>query len=148
MHLGRRSGTEGNSHLLHCTPLERQRCPAQNTVPSSTLKSGPKQRRAPASEQQSQGPARCQDLVQHALQNGSVHLLQRSVREPETLKATDMVKAKDPCVVFSFITQWTGLVLGVSLRQASRREEFRRALSVAVLGYGVTVRVLMLHTLG
>lgn len=51
-------------------------------------------------------------------------------------------------MVFSFITQWTGLVLGVSLRQASRREEFRRALSVAVLGYGVTVRVLMLHTLG
>lgn len=70
------------------------------------------------------------------------------MREPETLKATDMVKAKDPCVVFSFITQWTGLVLGVSLRQASRREEFRRALSVAVLGYGVTVRVLMLHALG
>lgn len=69
------------------------------------------------------------------------------MREPETLKATDMAKAKDPCVVFSFITHWTGLVLGVSLRQASRREEFRRALSVAVLGYGVTVRVLMLHAL-
>lgn len=70
------------------------------------------------------------------------------MREPETLKATDMAKAKDPCVVFSFITQWTRLVLGVSLHQASRREEFRRALSIAVLGYGVAVRVLMLHALG
>lgn len=46
------------------------------------------------------------------------------------------------------LLQWTSLVLGVYLRQASRREEFRRALSVAVLGYGVTVRVLVLHTLG
>lgn len=46
------------------------------------------------------------------------------------------------------LLQGTRLVLGVYyLRQASSREEFRRALSVAVLGYGVAVRVLMLHAL-
>lgn len=45
------------------------------------------------------------------------------------------------------LLQWTSLVLDVYLCQASRREEFRRALSVAVLGYGVAVCVLMLHAL-
>lgn len=59
-----------------------------------------------------------------------------------------MVKARDPCVAFSFITPGTRLVLGMQhLCQASCREEFRGTLSVAVLGYGVTVRVLMLHAL-
>lgn len=46
------------------------------------------------------------------------------------------------------LLQGTRLVLGMQhLCQASRREEFRWALSVAVLGYGVAVRVLMLHAL-
>lgn len=36
----------------------------------------------------------------------------------------------------------------VCVRQASLGEEFRWALSVAVLGYGVTVCVLVLHALG
>lgn len=59
-----------------------------------------------------------------------------------------MVKAKVSCEAFllHYLT-WTSLVLGVCLRQASRGEQFRWALSVAVLGYGVSIRVLMLHAL-
>ena len=64
------------------------------------------------------------------------------MRELETPKATRTLVWLSPSLL-----QWTSLVLGVYLRQASRREEFRRALSIAVLGYGVTVRVLVLHTL-
>lgn len=59
----------------------------------------------------------------------------------------DVLKAKGPRVAFSFITSRGPDGSACVLHQASRGEEHRRALSVAVLGYGVTVRVLMLHAL-
>lgn len=84
-----------------------------------------------------------------ALQNSSVHLLQLVAKEPETLEAATHGQGRESlCGFLLHCLMWTRLVLGVSLHQASLGEEFRGALSVAVFGYGVTVRVLMLHALG
>lgn len=52
------------------------------------------------------------------------------------------------CLPFSFVISrgpdWFWVSLSI---RPSRGEEFRRALSIAVLGYGVAVSVLMLHAL-
>lgn len=96
--------------------------------------------------QPSHGRARCRGLIRPALQNSSVCSSWQWGSQRHWMPQ-DTLKAKGPRVAFSFIISRGPDRFCVSLHRASRGEEYRRALSIAVLGYGVTVRVLMLHAL-